>query len=918
LASYAQQFIDASHAKLRVDLPAALKFSELAITTARHLQDDRLTGIAFRSKGNATYLLGDNQAAINLHEQAMEIFRRLCESLEIARTASASVQPLILMGEYPRALRAANLARRIFQKLGDHRRLAFAEINVGNLYHRQDRFRLALACYERGYQTLASLGDSEQQAIALNNISVCHISLNDFQGALATYERARNLCLRAGLKLLLTQTDYNIAYLYYIRGEYGRAIELLRAVRQQSQQSKDLHIESLSFLNLSEIYLELNLSSEAIECAETAARGFRDLGMRYETGKALTNQAIGLGQKGGSSEAIALFSEARSIFLLENNVTWPPLVDLYRALLLFNEGRFTEALALAVGALAIFEDSVLTGKEILCRLLLGRIEMQQGRPEAARLHTETAIARLSVLELPILEFQASLLLGQIYSREGQHSAAYKAFQAARRSLEGLRASLHKDELKLAFLKHKHEAYDQLVLMCLNQSAPEATPGKAFEFIELAKSRALMDLIQQNQRARGPRVARKADADAKLRNLRNEIDWHYRRIEIEQLRGDASNPSYLQRLRSEASELESSYLRKFRDRPESRSKQITATDSAVVDVVSMQAELGTTSSMLQYFVVGETIVASVIDNEQVHLCTVSTRARIERLLSGLQLQMSKFRLGQDYLQQFQQQLLESAQGHLRDLYNELLAPLRPFLRRQHLVIVPHGILHHLPFHALDDGESYVLDRFTISYAPSASVYRLCCKKRISNSRRSLALGISDAAAPLIRDEVRAISKVLPSPQVYLNRRATEQILREVGPKCRIVHIATHGNFRQDNPAFSTIKLGRSYLSLCDLDELKLPVDLLTLSGCGTGLNVIHAGDEQVGLMRGFLGAGARSLLLTLWDVNDRSTSVFMTSFYSALQKGPSKAHAFRCATNETRRLFPHPYFWAPFILVGAAF
>ena len=101
------------------------------------------------------------------------------------------------------------------------------------------------------------------------------------------------------------------------------------------------------------------------------------------------------------------------------------------------------------------------------------------------------------------------------------------------------------------------------------------------------------------------------------------------------------------------------------------------------------------------------------------------------------------------------------------------------------------------------------------------------------------------------------------------------------------------------------------------QLRLPVQLLTLSGCGTGLNVIAAGDELLGLARGLLCAGAQSLLLSLWDVHDRATAEFMTSFYSHLQR-QEKRLALRAAMLETRERYPHPYHWAPFVLVGRAF
>src|SRR5205814_2244200 len=102
-----------------------------------------------------------------------------------------------------------------------------------------------------------------------------------------------------------------------------------------------------------------------------------------------------------------------------------------------------------------------------------------------------------------------------------------------------------------------------------------------------------------------------------------------------------------------------------------------------------------------------------------------------------------------------------------------------------------------------------------------------------------------------------------------------------PRPRFIHLATHGRFRRDNPMFSSVQLGTSRLSLFDLYQLDLPAELVTLSGCGTGLNVTEGGDEVLGLVRGLLYAGTQSALVTLWDVHDLSTSEFMTAFYSAL-------------------------------------
>jgi CHAT domain-containing protein len=222
---------------------------------------------------------------------------------------------------------------------------------------------------------------------------------------------------------------------------------------------------------------------------------------------------------------------------------------------------------------------------------------------------------------------------------------------------------------------------------------------------------------------------------------------------------------------------------------------------------------------------------------------------------------------------------------------------------------------VPFHALFDGERYLIDDHTVSYAPSASIYTVCTRKAVNDSGAALLMGVPDQNAPSILDELRALSTILPHPKLFVGNAASEYVLKKAGPGARLVHIATHGYFRQDSPMFSSIRMGNSYLSLYDLYHLHLPVELVTLSGCATGLNVVAAGDELIGLARGLFQAGAQSLLLSLWDVHDQSTAKFMAEFYREFQAGEDKATAMRNAMLRVRESYPHPYQWAPFVLMG---
>jgi CHAT domain-containing protein len=265
---------------------------------------------------------------------------------------------------------------------------------------------------------------------------------------------------------------------------------------------------------------------------------------------------------------------------------------------------------------------------------------------------------------------------------------------------------------------------------------------------------------------------------------------------------------------------------------------------------------------------------------------------------------------------QKRLLQATQAHLEELYELLIAPVRSQLEAEHLVIVPHTFLHYLPFHALSDGKKALIDDFSISYAPSGSIFAACQDKQYTpDGRQGLVLAVPDARAPYIEEEGRFVAAAIDGAKLFLGEDATEERLRMLGPQSRYIHIATHGYFRQDNPMFSSIRLGNSLLSLFDLYQLQLNAELVTLSGCGTGMNVVVGGDELIGLVRGLLYAGAQTLMVSLWEIHDESTAEFMRDFYTCYREAQNKAEALRQALLRLREKHPHPYYWAAFALVG---
>jgi CHAT domain-containing protein len=331
-------------------------------------------------------------------------------------------------------------------------------------------------------------------------------------------------------------------------------------------------------------------------------------------------------------------------------------------------------------------------------------------------------------------------------------------------------------------------------------------------------------------------------------------------------------------------------------------------------------------LLTYHIVGDEILAFVCVGDDIRVFrNLGSVAVVRELLQRLNMQWDRFRVGSEFVEQHMALLERSAREILKHLYIVLIGPVRALLddgglsdgagAPGKLVVVPHGLLHQIPFHALFDGEWYLLERFEISYAPSARVYSLCQQQASRVSDKALVMSVPDPLIPAVTQEARAVARHLPGAEVLNDGRATTDALRSASSGCDVLHLACHGLFRSDNPMFSSLKLHDSWLTAADVMQLDLAGALVTLSACESGRNEVFVGDELIGLTRAFLGVGASTLVVSLWLVQDEATASFMEKYYESLRDGVGPAKALRAAQLATKDERPHPYYWAPFVLVG---
>jgi CHAT domain-containing protein len=553
--------------------------------------------------------------------------------------------------------------------------------------------------------------------------------------------------------------------------------------------------------------------------------------------------------------------------------------------------RFAEALTDLVAAGGTM--SVHTSATLPRDVMMARALFETGAFDKSKTMYDALLARRETASIGDLYWLALFDRGRIAEQEGQRQAAIDFYTNAVEVIERQRATINTEVNKVGFVADKQDVYRRLIALLL----AEGQARSGFEYAERAKARALVDLLagRSDYAVRGTNAGRvrttlaqlaTAEAEARVQETTESV--------AETERRQTRSVSVGEQLRADAPELAS---------------LVTVTRVSAGDI---QALIGPDETLLEYYYQGEDAYAFVL----------TRRDLVAVKLDGKELRNDIATLRAAFETPGSLGAVDLAQR----VYRRLFAGVAERIMTENVLLVPHGILHYVPFTALHDGTRYLIDRASVRVLPSASVLPYLARRPIPTTRRLLAFGnpaLGDRRYDLkfAEEEAVSIAKTFTQSQVLLRNEATKDGFVRLSAGVSHIHFAGHGRFDSDAPMTSGLMLagvqpGAGLLSLGELYDLQLDADLVTLSACETGLGKVQSGDDVVGLTRGFLYAGVRSIVSSLWKVDDRATSTLMIRFYENL-KIMNKRDALRAAQRSIRGEFPHPFYWAAFQLTGLA-
>ncbi|MEI6125078.1 MAG: tetratricopeptide repeat protein [Pseudomonadota bacterium] len=924
-----------------------------------------------------------------LYKRALEIQEKALgpEHPDTANSLNSLAGLYSKLGDYAKAEPLIKRALEIYEKtLGlEHPDTANSLNNLAGLYNESGDYAKAEPLYKRALEIYEkTLGpDHPTTANSLNNLAGLYSKLGDYAKAEPLIKRALEIRQKAlgpehpGTAISLG----HLANLYYHLGNYDKAEPLSK--RAQEIEEKALGPEhpntALSLNNLALLYSKLGDYAKAEPLIKRALKiQEKALGPEHpDTASSLNNLALLYSKLGDYAKAEPLIKRALEIqekalgpehpdtVASLNNlaVLYSDTGDYVNAKLLYKRilkqsrahGPNNPSAKISLNNLAAF--CIKINKLKSAELILKKTNSEVGWghyylalyqfEKAENIFRPYADSQAGTIEDGIFTFTG---LGLALEGQNKYERAKDAFNNAIELTESQYATLTFSQRQNYFsgeasVFKRTEPYEGMIRVLLKEHSP-GYEAESLWYAERLKSRILQEMLA----VRGIKAATPEDEGIVLkdREYQKELIVLNKRVEIMRGLGDKAPRGEETRL---ATELETA-----RNRYEDFLKEVKLTNSELASLIGVQpspvkdiqALLDDDVTILEYYTGEKTTYAWLVTKTGIKVFElqsankgIETKSINQAVVSMLAMNISTrsrkpaplITLPTDNASQTEANEAQREQNRREfisksgELYRSLITPVAQDIKTSKLIIVPHGILHKVPFSCLIDGNKFLFEQYELSTAPSSSVIEYIVKKRKPNNKKLIAFAnpaTDKANLAYAEKEVQEIEKFFPARETYYRLDATEGRAKQKAPEPDIIHFACHGEFNDRQPLQSGLLLAGDkdndgVLQLHEIFGLNLKqANLVTLSACETALCKIQGGEDWAGMSRGFIYAGTPSILATLWSVEDKSTSIIIKNFYENwLVKGMSKPSALRQAQLDLKAIpeYSHPYYWAPFVMIG---
>ena len=779
-------------------------------------------------------------------------------------------------GQYNQAIQFLNQAFEKFKSIKNVIGTAQCLRDLGRIYFVYlDDYTKALFYQEQALPLFRENGISADLVDAIQNLGITHEKIGNYLKTLEYQQEAFNFAQELQDERLVGLSFQHLANVLWKMGDFQNALQKQKKAIEIFEKRGEDKLLSVSNSTLGLISLSLGQVEEALEYEQTALNLAVQQNDKRDQATIFKNMAMIYRASGRNDLAL---SNCRQATLIDSTIgSKSGLAYNYRSLaaLELDMGEFDKSRSFVKRALALSNEIGDYRNKIQSLLVLGDLEFLQKNYVSAISYFKQVAQLANEYFMPDIEWRALKRLAQTLENERDRKGAKENYLKALDVIENMRSRIKVEEYASGFIDDKLDVYDALISVLFD----EEDFNTALQIAERAKSRNFLDIL-------GNQKITYSNIDSQLVSVGDSLQYELNLSQTELLHLQSSTDSVktetVEKLSLHISLLKADYQDYLIKLSELNPEFSEMKNIEPLSLDKVQAQLAEHTALIEYFTSKDHLYMWCLKKDALYGYRIDIRAS--------ELKEKVFAL-RDILDR-QLAVNESAQ----ELYRLLMEPCAARLNNvKHIVFIPHGSLHYLPFGVLENelGQFAAME-YSMSLAPSASVLGFCLEKGEKYLGQDIdqlpvlgfgnpALGDKSMDLPFAAREVQSLTRYFANVKSYLYERASETMLQENNPYPPLLLFSCHGDFDDATPLFSSILLAPDSLSDGRLEaheifNYNLDSYMVALSACETGLGTIRGGDEVIGLVRSFIYAGASSLMTSLWKVDDLATAVLVKRFF----------------------------------------